>query len=139
LAIWRSLQPHVNARILILPAVLAIAACSGSRSCSTTNRTSGDLTPEPLPPAPAATPDPAAEHRAQLLARIDKLPDSECDNLVLQFQLIPRDEILDPISKPRKELLRYVRRIASAEELEDLERAIKERMEHNKKRMERKR
>lgn len=59
-----------------------------------------------------------------MVARIATLTDSECDTLVLQFQLVPRDEILDPLSEPRKDLLRYVKRIARDDELNDLERAI---------------
>lgn len=81
-------------------------------------------------PDPRATPDPAATQRAQVAAKVEAkveaLPDSECDYLVLEFQLIPRDEILEPLSKPKKDLLRWVRRIASAEELATLERAKKE-------------
>lgn len=68
-----------------------------------------------------------AEHRAELLARIGTLSNSDCDALVLQFQLIPRDEILNPLSEPRKDLLHYVKGITSDEDLKDLERAIKER------------
>jgi hypothetical protein len=41
--------------------------------------------------------------------------------------LIPQDEILDPIRKPRKELVRYVTRVATSENLSDIERAIDER------------
>jgi len=105
---------------LLLIALLVCIAC----------KRTPDITPESLPSLPAATPDPAAGHRAQLVTRINALPDSECDTLVLQLQLVPRDEILDPISKPKNELIRYVKRIASAEELDAVERAIKERMEH---------
>ncbi len=78
-------------------------------------------------PDPRATPDPAAVQRAQVAAKVEALPDSECDYLVLEFQLIPRDEILEPLSKPKKDLLRWVRRIASAEELTTLERTMDER------------
>lgn len=107
---------------LLLIALLVCIAC----------KRTPDSTSESLPAVPAATPDPAAGHRAELLTRINALPDSECDNLVLQLRLVPRDEILDPISEPKKELVRYVKRIASAEELDAVERAIKERKEHRK-------
>jgi hypothetical protein len=65
--------------------------------------------------------------RAQVVSRIATLTDSECDDFVLQFHLVPRDEVLDSLSEPRKDLLRYVRRIATSDELDDLERAINER------------
>jgi hypothetical protein len=58
---------------------------------------------------------------------VEALPDAECDFHVLQFQLIPRDEVLEPLSKPKKDLLRWVRRSASPEELDALERAMDER------------
>src|SRR5262249_53979091 len=108
----------MNARVLILP-LIVLTACSGQRGCSQIDRTAGG-SPEPLPPTPAstpvATPDPLAGRRAELVARINALSDSECDALVLRFELIPRDEILEPLSKPRNELLRYVKRIAARED-----------------------
>ena len=133
----------MNARFLIFP-LFVLTACAGPRGCSvgrsqSLNRTTGNVTPEPLlatpvstPPSlsittPVATPAPLAGRRAQLVARIATLTDSECDNLVLLFQLVPRDEILDPLSEPRKDLLRYVKRNARDDELNDLERAINER------------
>ncbi|MGB8170001.1 MAG: hypothetical protein WCF18_21035 [Chthoniobacteraceae bacterium] len=130
----------MNARVLLLP-LIVVTACSGQRGCSgrhyqSLNPASNDVTSEPLPATPvailtpspvstpAATPGPLAGRRAQMVARIATLTDSECDTLVLQFQLVPRDEILDPLSEPRKDLLRYVKRIARDDELNDLERAI---------------
>jgi hypothetical protein len=77
-------------------------------------------------------PDPAAEQRAQLLTRIDKLNNSDCDSLVLEFQIIPRDEILNSLSEPKKDLLRFVKRTASAEELDAIQRAIDERSRPHK-------
>jgi len=78
-------------------------------------------------PTPATKPDPVAAQREQLLARIEKLPESVCDELVLEFQLIARDEILDPLNKQKRELQRYVRKVAEAEDLAALDRAIKQR------------
>lgn len=72
-----------------------------------------------------------AAHRAQLLARIEKLSNTDCDYVVLQFQIIPSDEILNPLSEPRKELIRYVKRLAPAEDLNSIERAINERIRHS--------
>ena len=133
----------MKAQFLIVP-LLLLTACSGPRGCSgghshSLNRTSNDVatelslhTPVSPPPSspistPVATPDPLTGLRSQLVAQIAKLTDSECDTLVLQFQLVPRDEILNPLSEPRKDLLRYVRRIARNDELKDLEREINNR------------
>ena len=127
-------------KLLIIP-VIVLAACSGPLGCSKRQSPTSDVprvttpeaSPEPSPSTPQpspvviATPDPLAGRRAQLATRIGALTDSECDALVLRFQLIPRDEVLDPISKPRGELLRYVRRIAPVEDLDAVERAINER------------
>ena len=139
-AVRRIPPSHLKATLLIT-SVVSLTACLGLLSCSkresATHYDARPATPEPAPepslttpqpsPPAIATPDPVAGRRAQLVARIHALSDSECDALVLQLQLIPRDEVLEPISKPRKELLRYVRRIASAEDLNTVERAINER------------
>lgn len=124
--------------------VSAVAAVLGATGC--TRQPSPQPGPQHVPTsgATAASPershpveapgkvaateiDPLAERRGQLVERIQTLRDAECDNLVLQLQLIPRDEILEPLSKPRNELLRYVRRIASEEDLNRVERAMNDR------------
>ncbi len=121
---------------LLSLALLASAACHRASTAGPASEARPPLDPEVISPSPAstpaatpaappaATPDPASRHRDRLLARIDGLDHSACDALVLQFQIIPRDEILDPLSDPKKELLRYVKRIASAEDLDALERAL---------------
>ena len=121
----------MNARFLLLP-MLVFAACSGPRGCSSErsqslSRTSSNGSTEPPLATAVSTPDPLTGRRAQVVARIATLTDSECDAIVLQFHLVPRDEVLDSLSEPRKDLLRYVRRIATSDELNDLERAINER------------
>lgn len=120
----------MNAQFLLLP-IIVFTACSGPRGCSSENsqslsRTSSNGSPEP-PGTAVSTPDPLTGRRAQVVARIATLTDSECDDFVLQFRLVPRDEVLDSLSEPRKDLLRYVRRIATSDELDDFERAINER------------
>ena len=121
----------MKARFLIL-SLIPLTACSGLRGCSADraqplDRAFSNITPEPLPPStPVATPDPLSGRRLHLAARIAKLTNSDCDKLVLLFQLVPRDEILEPLSEPKKDLLRYVRH-ARDDELADLERAIDER------------
>jgi hypothetical protein len=116
----------VNAKVLFLPFVL-LTACSGPRGCSAPVNRASESPPSTQESTPIAVPDVLAGRRAQLVTRIDGLTDDECDALVLRFQLIPRDEVLEPMSKPRKELLRYVKLIASDGELDDLDRAISER------------
>ncbi len=64
--------------------------------------------------------DPLATRRAETVRRVEALSASECDSVCLRLQLIPRDEILDPEVKPQKELLRYTRRLRSAEEFDAL-------------------
>lgn len=124
----------MNPRLFVLP-ILALAACSGRPTPTTSEpmtqptpavTASAPATPQ-ASPTPATKPDPVAAQREQLLARIEKLPESVCDELVLEFQLIARDEILDPLNKQKRELQRYVRKVAEAEDLAALDRAIKQR------------
>lgn len=124
----------MNTRFFVLP-LFALAACSGRPNATTSGptvlptraTTASAPATHPSAPVPVAIPDPVAVQRVQLLARIEKLPESVCDELVLEFQLISRDEILDPLNKQKKELQRYVRKVAGEEDLAALDRAIKER------------
>lgn len=103
----------MNTKFLILP-VIALAACSKSPVATSS------ATPEPTP---AATLDPA---RAQLLAQIEKLSESECDALVLQFQIIPRKKILNPANQQKDTLKQYIEEAAATEDVATIARVIKE-------------
>lgn len=65
--------------------------------------------------------DPLTERRLDVLHAVDKLTENQCDILALELELIPRDEVLNPLSTPRYEVSRYVRRVASKEELDTVE------------------
>lgn len=104
-------------RFAVITIIAAPLGCSKRPEPVTTATPVGEV-------LPAATPDPAAPRRAELLARIAKLDEPNCDELMLEFQLVPRDEVLEPLSEPRKELVRFVKRFASPEQLDDLDRAI---------------
>jgi hypothetical protein len=107
-------------RFAVITIIAAPLGCSKRPEPVTTATPVGEV----LPATPPATPDPAAPRRAELLARIAKLDEPNCDELMLEFQLVPRDEVLEPLSEPRKELVRFVKRFASPEQLDDLDRAI---------------
>ncbi len=108
-------------------ATLAFTGCN--RASHDSDRPPGETKPPiTATPLPAPSPVPSALRREEMLARIQKLTNDDCDLLVLQFQIIPRDEILNPISEPRKELIRYVKRLAPAEDLASIDRAIEERI-----------
>jgi hypothetical protein len=109
--------------------ILLIAACVGPSGCSRQDspQIAREALPEATPAAVSPTPDPDMTERQQLVTRIGKLSDKECDDIVLEFQLIPRDEIMEPLSKPRNELVRYVKRTALAADLHALDAALKAR------------
>lgn len=111
----------MNTKLLLLP-LIALASCS-----KPPEPPAPTIPTTPMAVAPTPTPDPAASQRARVLARVEALPEADCDALVLRFQLVPRDEVLQPLSNWKRELIRYVKRIASAEQLTDLEKVLNER------------
>lgn len=121
-------------RALLLPLIL-LAACSKQRNQTATgsDAVSADSqpaaaasSPTPAPSnAPEASPDPYAGRRYELLTRIKALADSDCDSVVLELQIIPRDEILDPISKPRNDLVSYVKHLNNEDDFALVERTVK--------------
>jgi hypothetical protein len=119
---------------LILPLIL-LTACSkqpnqtatGSDRESTDSKSAAaSLSPTPTPSNTSeASPDPYAGRRYELLTRIKALADSDCDSVVLELQIIPRDEILNPISKPRNDLVSYVKHLNNDEDFALVERTVK--------------
>lgn len=136
--------------ILLIP-LLALAACSSpprsSRPHSPTQylrsadaapapdrneasrispRTSARTPPSPILPSPPED-DPLHAQRAALIDRIEGLSRDECNSVSLRLELVPREEILEPESNPRKRLIRYARQATSREVLKSIELTINDR------------